>query len=58
MKIDDITYEIKYNDSTNKYYIRAGYPFNYLTDEMKLSEVKKVAFSMRQLGFTIINYKP
>lgn len=57
IKIDDITYEIKTDTSpgigNKKYYIRAGFPYQYITDNMTYAQVCKVAKSMRQLGFTV-----
>lgn len=60
LNIDDVTYELRL-DTTNvaqgnkKYYIRAGFPLNYLTDDMTYREAQKVAKSIRQLGFTVID---
>lgn len=59
-KIDDITYEMRIDNVTNavknvNVYIRAGYPRTYITDNMTKREANKVAKSMRQLGFTVID---
>lgn len=58
--IDDITYEIRMDTSNmvegnKRYYIRAGQPFQYLTDNMTYREAQKVVKSMRQLGLTVID---
>lgn len=59
--IDDVTYEIRLDKITdmakagNKYYIRTAYPRKYLTDNMTYREIQKVAKSMRQLGYTVID---
>ncbi len=54
------TYEIRIDTSNmiegnKKYYIRAGQPFQYLTDNMTYKEAQKVAKSMRQLGLTVVD---
>lgn len=63
INIDDVTYEIRIDDSASvkisktnqKYYIRAGFPRKYITDNMTYREVQKVTKSMRQLGYTVID---
>lgn len=66
LNIDDVTYELK--EDTNiqplhskdanyakRFYIRTGFPLSYLTDNMTKREANKVAKSLRQLGFTVID---
>jgi len=62
LNIDDVTYELWKDTVTDeaiktnkKYYIRASKPLCYLTDNMTKREANKVAKSMRQLGFTVID---
>ena len=52
---DEVTYYIKRDTFTNKFYIRAGFPLCYITDNMGKQEVNRVAKCMRQLGFTVID---
>ena len=61
MKLDDITYEIKKDDffpvAENKktqFYIKAGFPYCYVTQSMSYHQVQKVAKCMRDLGFTVV----
>ncbi len=62
VQIDDVTYEIRKDTITDealktskRYYIRTAYPRKYLTDNMTYQQVQKVAKSMRQLGYTVVD---
>lgn len=57
---DSITYYIKkdetgFAEGNKQYFIRAGYPINYLTDNTNKREINKIAKFMRQLGFTVVD---
>jgi len=58
LNIDDVTYQLKKDANSldsKKYYIRAAFPLNYITDNMTYNQAQKVAKSMRQLGYTVID---
>ena len=59
MNIDDVTYELKKDESSGlaakRFYIRAGFPLSFITDNMTYNQAQKTARSMRQLGFTVID---
>ncbi len=58
LNIDNVTYELKEDamrpkTEKKRFYIRAGYPLNYITGNMTKRNANLVAKSMRQLGLTV-----
>jgi hypothetical protein len=52
---DQITYEIHEDLSIARFYIKAGFPYCYVTDKMTKNNIMIVAQSMRSLGYTVID---
>lgn len=54
--MSSVTYELKEDlNDHNKFYIRSAFPLCYITDNMTKREINKIAKSMRQLGFVVID---
>lgn len=53
--MDEITYYIKKDENTGLFYIRAGFPLTYITDNTGKREINRIAKAMRQLGFTVVD---